>query len=297
MEMRSSDFFSNHGNIQYCHQVYEKGVIRQGVPTEKPFLGLFFNLKGNLNYKMRNGLTGSIKKKQYNLFYTPQGYCDAVSLDKHASFYIAFDLEYLHTMVGTAPALNDFIQKIDSDTPEQLWSKHQHITREIYNCITVIAAGNFHGKAQQAYQRAKLFELILISLTPEHALDYDLVNASEMKANDHDLEKVRHAHDYILKNLKFPLNVFILSDKVGLPVRKLENLFKQTYGTTVYDFLINERLKMAVELLTGTTIPLSEIAVSLGYTRLNTFTKLFSRKFGHPPRALRKDQLRKQKGE
>lgn len=297
MEMCSSDFFSNHWNIQYCHQVYEKGVIRHAVPKEEPFLGLFFNLKGDLNYKMRNGLTGSIKKKQYNLFYTPQGYCDAVYLDKHASFYIALDLEYLNTLVGTAPALDEFIQKIDGDTPEQLWNKHQQITREIHNCISVIAAGNFQGEAQQAYQRAKLFELILISLSPEYPAAYDPANGADLKADDHDLEKVRLAHDYILKNLKFPLNVFMLSDKVGLPVRKLENLFKQTYGTTVYDLLINERLKMAVEMLTNTTMPLSEIAVNLGYTRLNTFTKLFSRKFGHPPRALRKDELRKLKGE
>lgn len=297
MEMRSADFFSNHWNIQYRHHAYEKGVILQAVPKEKPFLGLFFNLKSDTNYKMRNGLAGTIRKNQYNLFYTPQGECDVIYQDKHSSFYTAFDLEYLQTLAASAPVLDEFIQRIDGDTPEQLWNEHQPMTREIHNCINVIAAGNIQGEAQRAYQRAKLFELVLISLSPEYAPENVTANSLDVKADDHDLEKVRNAHDYILKNLKFPLNVFMLSDKVGMPVRKLENLFKQIYGTTVYDFLINERLKMAVELLTNTTMTLSEIAVNLGYTRLNTFTKLFSRKFGQPPRALRKDELRKLKGE
>lgn len=60
-------------------------------------------------------------------------------------------------------------------------------------------------------------------------------------------------------------------------------LFRTSYNQTFLEYLTAYRIDRAVELLQQTDIPVREIAVRVGYTDANYFTKVFKRHLGVTP--------------
>ena len=65
-------------------------------------------------------------------------------------------------------------------------------------------------------------------------------------------------------------------------------LFRREYGTTPYDYQLNEKLRIARRLLGGTTMPVAEIAASVGFDDPKYFSRLFRQKCGISLREYRK---------
>lgn len=65
-------------------------------------------------------------------------------------------------------------------------------------------------------------------------------------------------------------------------------LFRREYGTTPYDYQINEKMRIARRLLGDTAIPVAEIAASIGYDDPKYFSGLFRKKCLMSPREYRK---------
>jgi len=60
--------------------------------------------------------------------------------------------------------------------------------------------------------------------------------------------------------------------------------FKNTYGRTPYNYLKQIRLNKASELLKSPEITVSEVCFSVGYDSLSSFSGLFKKEFGIPPK-------------
>lgn len=69
-------------------------------------------------------------------------------------------------------------------------------------------------------------------------------------------------------------------------------LFGREFGTTPYDYHINEKLRVARRLLRDTALPVSEIASRVGYHDPCYFSGLFRRKCGVSPRKYRNENRR-----
>lgn len=65
-------------------------------------------------------------------------------------------------------------------------------------------------------------------------------------------------------------------------------LFKREYGTTPYDYQINNKLNVAASLLQNTKKSVSEISEFVGYQNPHYFTSLFKAKMGMTPTQYRK---------
>ena len=65
-------------------------------------------------------------------------------------------------------------------------------------------------------------------------------------------------------------------------------LFKKEYGTTPYDYQLQQKMAIACQMLRQTDMPVLEIASSLGYTDAHYFSGLFKNKCGLSPNAYRK---------
>ena len=66
-------------------------------------------------------------------------------------------------------------------------------------------------------------------------------------------------------------------------------LFSREFQTTPYAYQLDRKLKMAQSLLTDTSIPVGEIARSLGYHDIHYFSNLFQEKCGCRPSSFRKN--------
>lgn len=89
---------------------------------------------------------------------------------------------------------------------------------------------------------------------------------------------------YIYEHYTEPLTLESLSHRFGLSKQYIIRLFKTHLGTTVTRFINNLKLSHAPELLTGSTLNISEISAYLGFSSAGYFSRLFRAKYSVSPR-------------
>ena len=68
----------------------------------------------------------------------------------------------------------------------------------------------------------------------------------------------------------------------------LSKIFRETYGTTINNYLISKRITRAKQLLRFTDMTVDEIGVAVGMTDANYFSRMFRKVEGISPREYRK---------
>lgn len=69
----------------------------------------------------------------------------------------------------------------------------------------------------------------------------------------------------------------------GLSVSQLSRLFRREYGITVYAYILNNKIRTAKSLLTGTSLSVGEIAYLLKFADEHYFSNIFKKKTGKTP--------------
>ncbi|MGB3343639.1 MAG: helix-turn-helix domain-containing protein [Aequorivita sp.] len=106
------------------------------------------------------------------------------------------------------------------------------------------------------------------------------------KAKDRKI--LRAIYHHIIENLEKPLpHLPKLANEFGTNEFKLKYGFKQMYGTTVFRFLKDERMRKGKVLLENTSLPVKTIAEMCGYMNPSHFSKDFREAFGVTPRGVR----------
>ena len=96
------------------------------------------------------------------------------------------------------------------------------------------------------------------------------------------------AIDYISHNLSRPLGAAQIASALGMPRIRLDRLFSARLGRSAGAEIARRRIALAQKLLSGTDLPLSEIAERCGYCHASFFIRTFRRAAGLTPAAWRK---------
>ncbi|WP_127137035.1 helix-turn-helix domain-containing protein [Flagellimonas oceanensis] len=103
-----------------------------------------------------------------------------------------------------------------------------------------------------------------------------------------DIQIIRDVHDMITNNLDKDLPTLKdLARQKGTNEYKLKYGFKQIYGTTIFRFLIRERLRMAKTLIQHSTLTIKQIIQMTGFKSKTHFSRAFKEKYGMSPSDLR----------
>jgi AraC-like DNA-binding protein len=79
-----------------------------------------------------------------------------------------------------------------------------------------------------------------------------------------------------------------MSHHFAMSFKQINRLFKKEIGTTVYDYLINKKLRTAKMLLKDTEMSVSEISYHIGYNDSHHFSNVFRKKTGLSPTEYRR---------
>ena len=93
---------------------------------------------------------------------------------------------------------------------------------------------------------------------------------------------------YIRKNITKNLTLSEISSKCSISTPYASRVFKKHTNMTIKEYINNEKLHYALELLQSTNMNISEISNHLGYCDVFYFSKLFKSKFGKSPSQLLK---------
>ncbi len=86
----------------------------------------------------------------------------------------------------------------------------------------------------------------------------------------------------IVKNSELATQIYRSQDYIV-------KLFSASYGITPYEYQLKEKMHIAKRLLKNTAMPISEIALSIGYNDPHYFSGLFKKRIGLSPREYRKN--------
>ena len=119
----------------------------------------------------------------------------------------------------------------------------------------------------------------------EHYIDAIRSSDISMQSADDILKK---AEQFIRSSLSEVLTVEDIAMRVSLCAEDLEYLFKQKNRITVAEYIVEQRLFLARELLEKGDISINLVSAKVGYSNYLHFTKLFQEKYGILPREYQK---------
>lgn len=99
---------------------------------------------------------------------------------------------------------------------------------------------------------------------------------------------VQKALLYIDHHFREPLSLKSLAEQVHLAPNYLSELFQRTTGMTFSSYLQDMRLRFALALLQSSSVSITEICYTAGFSNQSHFTRAFRKKFGISPRESRR---------
>lgn len=151
----------------------------------------------------------------------------------------------------------------------------EHIFSELYT-----APEEFRN----AYHKIKVLELLLF------------LSASEIKAESAERQyfqktqigKVKDIMQFITQNIGTNYTLEEISERFNIPLTNMKLCFKSIYGTTIYAYTREYRMKLAAERLLNSNDTVVTIASSLGYDNASKFSSAFKKVMGKTPAEFRK---------
>ena len=110
----------------------------------------------------------------------------------------------------------------------------------------------------------------------------------KLHLTEQDQENLSAVVDYLDNHYTFSVPIERLCRISFMGQTKLKATFKECFGCTLYDYILQKRIGQAQHLLMGTALSIAEIAQAVGYDRPESFAKQFQRVTGLLPREYRK---------
>ncbi|RVT75359.1 AraC family transcriptional regulator [Flavobacterium sufflavum] len=109
-------------------------------------------------------------------------------------------------------------------------------------------------------------------------------NTTFRNVNSNDAEKLLVIRNEILSDLSTPPILSELAGIASMSETKLKQLFKQTFGDTIYNYYQKARMEEAAFLLKLAKHSVSEVGYELGFSNLSHFSRLFEKQYGITPK-------------
>lgn len=151
--------------------------------------------------------------------------------------------------------------------------------QKIAEDIDLISIDNMMG-----YMKIKLKTIEFLS----NIIDQKYKQNSIKSLKDEELEIFNKAKNIIQINLENMPTINVLSHNLDISIYRLQRIFKDITGNTVYEYIKKERLEKAKYLLKNTGMKIIEIAIEVGYENPSKFANLFKKYNGITPLKYRK---------
>lgn len=180
--------------------------------------------------------------------------------------------------------MNENLEQLFKDVNGiNLFYYKNHYSLDIAKYIEEFTNCDLSGFMRSVYLEGKAYEILTAQL--KQFLD-DLNEPDTRKIlRQSTVEKIKEAAEIIREELDNVPNILVLAHRVGLNQNTLQNGFKVLYKTSVNQFVKNERIQLAKELLETSDLNITQITYKIGINSRSYFSKLFKERYGISPKA------------
>ena len=174
----------------------------------------------------------------------------------------------------TVVYLNEERAKVDNEwqfTDSNLYIPNDMAIQQIIQRMLFLFAEDHPSK--DMFADFMLRELIIRVLQNEAKTNYT-ENAKELSGDS----RLAYVINYIKENLSKQLTIKELSDQIHMSESNFHKVFKNELDISPIDFINNERIKLACDLLKDPNKQMKEVYAECGFNSLSYFIRVFKRK-------------------
>ena len=273
---------------QMCYQS-DTDLNVQG-PSSKEYMQIIFCLNDGVSWGVMNERRSVTIQKNESCIYAGHGETEYICYKKDGDFSfktIKIPVAYFTQMLSEyfdgqelmvyKKKLLDGISKVPV-TPmmEQILAETSKLSQ-------------FRGGLEYLYLDGKLSELLSIYLG--EVLELEILMEKNTSMSRTERTAIMEAKRIIDSQLAFAPSCEELSHQVHLGVTKLSRGFSSFYGMPIHQYIIEQRLGQAAQLLLEGDWNVSEIAAIVGYGKPGNLAATFKKKYGVSPKNYRETRL------
>ncbi|WP_051959695.1 helix-turn-helix domain-containing protein [Sphingobacterium sp. ML3W] len=174
--------------------------------------------------------------------------------------------------------------------PETKYPFHKHqlpLTPPMRDCIDEIFRSERRGIFLRLQLESNILRLIMLQF--EQMENHDCELFCSLKRNE--VNKIYKAKKKITDHLNRWYTISELSAMVGTNECSLKKGFKEVYGSPIFEFIQNYKMKEAYKMLYDTELNIFNISDKLGYKNATHFSAAFKRKFGVSPTTIKQKRI------
>jgi AraC family transcriptional regulator len=104
-------------------------------------------------------------------------------------------------------------------------------------------------------------------------------------------ENLRDTLDYIQEHLSEEITLEAIANHIGISQYYFSHLFKQSMGVSPYQYVLQQRVERAKQLLKQSNLSIVEIALECGFANQTHLTKHFRNLVGLSPKAYQESSM------
>ncbi|MCF0049072.1 AraC family transcriptional regulator [Dyadobacter sp. LJ53] len=156
----------------------------------------------------------------------------------------------------------------------------ESLDAEMQLLLNNIVSVDMNNSLNNFYVQIKVQELMYVLFSKLSLRE----NTTFKNINSNDAEKLLVIRNEILSDLSSPPVLSELAAIASMSETKLKQLFKQTFGDTIYNYYQKARMEEAAFLLKQAKHSVSEVGYELGFSNLSHFSRLFEKQYGITPK-------------
>lgn len=140
-------------------------------------------------------------------------------------------------------------------------------------------------KLWELFNAPSIFHVRLHMLEFLHLLLSDRINTEKSPTfyPRIQVDIAKKAEQLLTADLSKHIPIRLLAERLSVSETSLKNYFRSVYGQNISDYMRSLRMNTASKLLTETTLSVSEISNSVGYTKQGKFAAVFKKQFAMNP--------------
>lgn len=245
------------------------------------YIQFHFCLRGEVEFIFNNGnYRLKISENRYLILYNPKQDLPLNFNLKANSILITalISIERFHNLFSQDGHKIDFLS---SENSAKKYYKEDDISNTMLFALNQMLLYRTSSITKDLYLKSKIYEIFSLIFDNKN-IDID---QCPFIMNDDQLKKIRLAKDIIINRYMDPPTLIDLSKEINLSLRKLKQGFKETYGKTVFKYLFEHKMELALKLLKDGENNVNEVSFKLGYSNASHFIYAFKNRFGITPRA------------
>jgi len=255
----------------------ESTPITQDSLINRNVIHFYFCVQGSAVFGFGPHYSRQIEKQRNYFFYNPEKDLpfELQLAPDTRIILLSITLESLHKLFT-----HDALPFLKPENVKTKFYDEREIPAHLYVILNQIFTVSLSESVAKLYYHGKVLELLALYFSEKKPNTESCPFLNDQET----VRKIKHAKEYLLKNMETPPGLKELAKHAGLNEYQLKVGFKEIYGNTVFGYLLDHKLDHARVLLDSAKFQVNEVAYQIGYTNPSHFIASFKKKFGVTPK-------------